>query len=92
LLFCPKGNFSSTFCLFSIFNFALCGLSSNFFVHFWKLFLDFSQKPSTYVLYIGCLSSVIYFVRSMSLAICLRIYDGAIPARGYNLSANICFK
>lgn len=89
------GNFSSAFCLLSAsynFNLAVCGLSSNFFVLFRKLFLDFSRKSSVCVLDIKCLSSMVCFVRSMSLAICQRICGCAIPARRYSLSTGFGFK
>lgn len=61
-LLCPGGRFSLTSCLpFASHNFilAICGLSFNFFGHFRKLFFDFSWKPSSCVLYIGYLSSVL---------------------------------
>lgn len=53
LQLCSGGKLSSTCCLLSTsynFKLAICGLSSNFFVYFRKLFIDFSQKPSTCVL------------------------------------------
>lgn len=65
LLLCPYGKFSFTRCLLSNFhNFCLAvwGLSSNFFVHFRKLFLDFNWKSLNCILCIGCLSSMICFV------------------------------
>lgn len=69
-----------------------CVLYSNFFVRFRELFLDFRLKHLICVLYIECFSSVIYFVRSMSLAICLCICGGAISARGYSLLTGVGFK
>lgn len=65
---------------------------SCFFVHFRKLFLNFSRKVLSCILYIERLSSEIRFVCSISLVICLCICGGAISARGYNFSTGVGFK